>query len=127
MDPQGTYLYVAAQGKGLYMFDGTNWKEIGQNNGLPTEDFNGDGSCYVRSVAVDPNHSEIIYTSLWAPGLGHRKQYLFRSKDYGQTWEDISYNLGEYNSVFSLSVNPHNSDLHASTAHGNYVLSGISP
>jgi len=51
---------------------------------------------HFNSVAVDPLHPNVIYTSLRQPGLGMRKQYIFRSTDFGQTWKNISYNLGDY-------------------------------
>ena len=72
---------------------------------------------FVRSVAIDPNHPEIIYAGMFAAGLNH----IWRSTDGGRTWIDISYNLPR-TGIQSLAVNPHTGELLMGSTFGTWVL-----
>ncbi len=115
-------LYIAAN-SGLYRFDGTIFTEIGISNGIPVESFGNKSNRYVNTVVIDPNNPNTIYAGMSSANLGHREQFIFQSSDYGNTWEDIRCNLEGYSSVWSMAINPSNSELQISTDHGNYVLS----
>lgn len=123
IDPENSNRLYAAAGKDIYVFNGTSWKSITGN--IPKEDFGGTLCRTFQNLAVDPLRPHIIYAGLGTTFVGHRKAFIYRSKDYGSTWEDISYNIGAYSTVWGLAVNPHNSDVHISTGHGNYVLSEL--
>jgi photosystem II stability/assembly factor-like uncharacterized protein len=64
---------------------GSTWQEISE--GLPKR--------WITRVAADPNYPDVIYVTVsgfrWDEPLSH----VFRSTDYGQTWDDISGNLPE--------------------------------
>jgi photosystem II stability/assembly factor-like uncharacterized protein len=72
VDPAGT-LYAAGR-KGVYKStdQGTTWK--GSNNGLE--------SLNIRSLALSPSDSRIIY-------LGTNGTGLYRSRDGGERWESL--------------------------------------
>jgi len=57
---------------------------------------------FVRQIAVDPNHNEIIYAAVTGAGISN----IWRSTDSGETWQDISYNLPRTSS-YPIAVNPH--------------------
>lgn len=114
-------LYVAREG-GFWVFDGAGWTETGESGGIPRESFGDNHTLSVNNVVVDPVNTNIVYAGMWAPGYGHRQKFIYRSIDYGQTWQDIGYNLGEYSNVWSLAVDPESGDLYICIDHGNYVL-----
>ncbi len=115
-------LYVAAR-RGVYVFNGTFWSETGKSGGIPTETYGNTITFQSSSIAVDPTSPNVIYVGMRVGNLGHRESFIFRSKDYGQTWKKIQYNLDGYSSVFSLAVHPISGDLYLCTAHGNYFIS----
>ncbi len=128
-------LYVAAEGalwRYSYCIDDTQpgcgtpqWDEIGESHGIPKETF-GEispvNTFSAHSVVIDPTDPNIVYVGMWAPGQGHRKDFIFRSLNRGETWENIAGDLGEYSTVHGLSVDPLNGVLHMSSNIGNYVL-----
>ncbi|MBM4055124.1 MAG: hypothetical protein FJ264_10745 [Planctomycetes bacterium] len=115
-------LYVAAN-DGFYIFDGKDWKETTKSGGIPPETYGNIVSRKVSAVAVDPFNPNRIYIGKRDGNLGHPKNYIFCSDDYGLTWKDIKYNLPGYSSIFSLAIEPTTGDLYACTAHGNYYIS----
>lgn len=125
IDPKDPNRLYAALPNGIYKFSDGVWTEIGKSGGIPEDIFNGSNLFSAQSIVVDPNYSNKIYVGLggYSPNATrHMKSYIFRSVDYGQTWQDIGYNLGEYSKISALAVDPRNGDLHASTSHGNYIL-----
>jgi len=122
IDPTDSNMVYAATTNGLYVFDGSGWQEIGKSNGITGETF---GSTTLRSfsaVAVDPINPNNIYVGMKAGSYGHFEKFIFRSQDYGNTWEDIRYDQTGYSSVWSLNVDPLSGDLHMCNSHGNYIL-----
>lgn len=114
-------LFVATDG-GLYRFDGSTWREVGRSAGLHTEFFGNRTSLSIKNIAIDPNHPGVVYAGLWAPSLGHREHFIYRSTDGGTTWTDIRYNLTGFSRAWGLTINPNNSEVHLSTDHGNFIL-----
>ena len=72
---------------------------------------------FVRSVAVDPNNSDVIYAGMSASG----GPCIFRSLDGGLTWEDITYNQPR-TGVNAMAVNPHTSELYRGSAFGTWIF-----
>ena len=72
---------------------------------------------FVRTVAVDPRRTEVIYAGMSASGISN----AWRSADGGMTWEDISYNLPRIG-IQAMAVNPHTGELFIGSACGTWVL-----
>ena len=90
------------------------WKSMGL---LDLVDADKNLNNYVRTVAIDPNHSEIIYAGMSASGISN----IWRSTDEGATWEDISYNLPRMG-MQAMAVNPHTGELFVGSACGTWIL-----
>jgi len=112
-------IYVATD-YGFYIFDDKNetWLKKSEESGLSKDRF---GSIFFKCVAVDPKHPEVVYTGRWAPGWGHSNG-IFRSVDYGMTWENITSNLGPEFTVWSISVSPHDGTVYIGSSHGTWKL-----
>lgn len=112
----GDKIYVATS-DGIYIWDVIHWNHITEINGLKRDKF---GSLITHGIATDPDNQNVIYAGKlnWQ---GHANG-IFRSADYGETWENISYNLGTEFNVYSISINPHNSDVFIGSSHGSFKL-----
>ena len=97
----------------LAAYDGTSWTSL---DILDEAGGAGPFTNYVRMVAVDPRHPEIIYAQMHTPGL----PYLYRSTDAGATWTNISANLSQCGGG-AIFVNPHTGDLLHGSAFGTWV------
>lgn len=118
VDPLNSdYIYVASNA-GFYILNNKKWIKMGVESGLTKDYF---GFTSFKCVAVDPNHPEVVYTGRWAPGKGHSNG-IFRSTNYGNTWENITYNLEQPFSVWSISVSPHDGTVHLGSSHGTWKL-----
>ena len=62
---------------------GKNWKTAGE--GLPKKTL--------RDIQLSHHSENVVYAALSGKGDSDCSSYLFRSKDYGQTWKSISGNL----------------------------------
>ncbi len=122
IDPQDSDRLYAATMNGFYTYDGEQWRKTGKSGGITVDMDIGRDSFSYKSLVVNPVKPNIVYAGMWAPGKGHRQRCIFRSTDYGITWEDLGYNLNGYSNVWSLAIDSINSDLQMSTDHGNYVL-----
>jgi photosystem II stability/assembly factor-like uncharacterized protein len=112
-------IYVATN-SGFYIYDYKNkkWAKKGEESGLTKDYF---GWMSFKCVAVDPKHPEVVYTGRWAPGEGHSNG-IFRSSDYGETWENITYNLGPEFTAWSLAVSPYEGTVYVGSSHGTWKL-----
>ncbi|NCP03243.1 MAG: DUF11 domain-containing protein [Deltaproteobacteria bacterium] len=118
-------LYVATT-IGFYIFSNNYFTETGKAGGIPEEFFSKElrelsNGVNVNSVTVDPSNSNMVYAGMWS-SYGHRRGFIYRSTDKGQTWNDFRLNLDGYSTVWSLAVDPVSRVLHMNTSHGNYVL-----
>jgi hypothetical protein len=107
-------IYTLDSGGDLARFDGAGWESLGAIAHSPGPDgyFN-----YIRSVAVDPNHPEIIYAGAFGSGL----PVILRSVDDGRTWEDVSYNHFRQ-SISQIDVSPHSGEVMVGGCSGTRVL-----
>ena len=71
---------------------------------------------YVDQVAFDPRRPEILYATTGTAGL----PYVFRSRDGGATWEDISRNLPRLGRG-GIVVSPHTGELLHGSIFGTWV------
>ncbi|MBI5043430.1 MAG: hypothetical protein HZC10_06310 [Nitrospirae bacterium] len=117
VDPLNPDRIYIASNAGFYIFDGKRWIKKDEESGLSKDYF---GLISFKCVAVDPMHPEVVYTGRWAPGKGHSNG-IFRSTDYGKTWQNISYNLGDI-TIWSVSVSPHDGTVYIGSSHGTWKL-----
>jgi photosystem II stability/assembly factor-like uncharacterized protein len=112
-DPNdATKIYTIDTNGDFTVFNGSSW------SGGSVIDLAGgaDQHNFVRTIAVDPNNSDIIYAGTFASG--HR--CVFRSLDGGTTWEDITGNLPR-NGTITLFVNPHTRELYKGSYTGTWI------
>ncbi|MEP4077951.1 hypothetical protein [Haloferula sp.] len=105
-------VYTLDSGHDLAIFDGSTWTSTGVL-ALAGGETNGN---FVRRIAVDPTHPEVVYAGLAASGV----PCVFRSVDGGATWVDITGNSPQTGSD-AIQVNPHTGELFRGTGSGNWI------
>jgi photosystem II stability/assembly factor-like uncharacterized protein len=106
-------IYTIDENGDLAIFDGEEWHSTGVlalAGGIEVGNF-------VRSIAIDPNHPEIIYAGMFASGI----PWIWRSVDGGDSWEDISNNLPRIGQR-TMAVNPHTGELFTGSTVGTWVF-----
>jgi photosystem II stability/assembly factor-like uncharacterized protein len=114
-DPDRIYL---ATSNGLWLFDGERWTVRNARDGLAKDYF---GMCFLNTVAVDLNNPHLVYAGRRAPGCG-QSNGIFRSRDRGVTWENITSNLGPELTVWSVQISPVDSAVYIGTSLGTFRL-----
>jgi photosystem II stability/assembly factor-like uncharacterized protein len=94
------------------IFNGQNWTHTGVIDRAGTARNN-----FVRTIAVDQNHPEIIYAGMMSGGIS----CIWRSMDSGTTWEDITLNLPQ-DGMSAMAVNPHTGELFRGSCIGTWVF-----
>jgi uncharacterized surface protein with fasciclin (FAS1) repeats len=111
-------MYAAVLTNGIYIWNGTTWIKKGVSDGFTKDRF---GKWNTLAVAVDPRSPNVVYAGNVSPSLG-QSNGIFRSTDYGATWQNISYNLGPEFNAFGIGVNPHNGYVYLGSYHGTWKL-----
>lgn len=111
VDPDKVYTLDSSYD--LAIFDGTNWT----STGVLALSGRSDHGNFVRRIAVDPNHPEVIYAGMNGCGI----PCVFRSMDGGGTWEDITFNCPQ-TGVDAMQINPHTGELFRGTLMGTWVF-----
>jgi len=111
VDPDKVYTLDSSYD--LAIFDGTTWASTGV---LALSGGSSHGN-FVRRIAVDPTHPEVIYAGMNGIGI----PCVFRSMDGGASWEDITHNSSQTGSD-ALRVNPHTGELFRGTLMGTWVF-----
>lgn len=111
-------IYTINSSGDLARFDGTNWTHfeiLKLVDGGSAQDgyYN-----YVRTIAVDPSNSDVIYAGMFCSGTDN----LFMSTDGGDNWVNISENMPRVG-ISSLAVNPHSGELFTGTLCGTWIRS----
>ena len=105
-------IYSLDRNGDLAVFDGHHWNSLAV---LPRAGGTNWGN-FVRSVAIDPQHPNIIYAGTYFAGLPH----MWRSMDSGATWTDISANCPRLGAA-AMAVHPLTGDLLQGTVYGTWV------
>jgi photosystem II stability/assembly factor-like uncharacterized protein len=108
----GDVIYVGTDDANVWVTTngGTNWTSI--NTGLPDR--------WVTRVAVDPNDAATAYVTFSGYRLDSFLPHVFRTTNYGNTWNDISSNLPEV-PINVIVVDPENTSvLYIGTDYGVY-------
>ena len=114
LDPQ--VLWVGADDGNLQVSrdGGRGWSEVSGNVGIS------DGT-YVSRVVASRRGTGVAYAAFDAHRAGDFDPYLFRTEDYGETWESVVNGLPS-GSLNSLVEHPDNSDvLFAGSEHSVFV------
>jgi len=111
-------VYVATHYLGIFIWDGQQWVNKTETNGLEKDRF---GTLSVRNVAIDPRHPKVVYGGRWFAFCGHANG-IFRSKDYGASWENITAGLGPEFTTWAVSVSPHDGYVYLGSSHGTWRL-----
>ncbi|MCP4134617.1 MAG: hypothetical protein GY754_26825 [bacterium] len=106
-------IYTLDRKKDLAVYNGKKWKSLGV---LKLAGGKRQGN-YVGSVAIDPRHSNILYAGMQAAGISH----IWRSRNRGKTWQDISYNLPRTGATV-LAVHPVTGDLFHGSLFGTWIF-----
>jgi photosystem II stability/assembly factor-like uncharacterized protein len=130
IDPENQdRIYVAIGGYaqtndyyGVYIWD-TNqsppqWTRKADADGLALDRF---GRTNIRVITVDPTEPNVVYSGRLINIYGHSNG-IFASQNKGDTWKNITYNLGPEFSTWAISVNPHNERVYIGSTHGIWYL-----
>jgi photosystem II stability/assembly factor-like uncharacterized protein len=117
VDPTNQDLIYIPTAKGIFIYDGAGWSLKGVSSGLLKDDH---GMVFVNNIAIDPNSTNIIYATRRAPNKGHSSG-VYRSNDYGISWENITDDLTLPITIWSAKVNPHNSKVFIGSSHGTWI------
>lgn len=83
---------------------GENWRGIGKFGSLDVPEFG-----YINDIEADLHDADTVYVVVNNHKRGDFKPYIVKSTDRGETWTNISSNLPERGSVYSIKqdhVNP---------------------
>ena len=83
---------------------GENWNRVGKFEGLEIPEFG-----YINDIEADLHDENTVYVAINNHKRGDFRPYIAKSTDRGKTWTDISGNLPERGSVYTLKqdhVNP---------------------
>jgi photosystem II stability/assembly factor-like uncharacterized protein len=84
--------------------DGEEWTKYSEFEEVPE-------TTYVSCLYASEHQKGRVYAAFDNHKRGDFKPYVLRSDDYGESWEDISGNLPERGTVYSVVEDPENPDL----------------
>jgi len=111
-------VYAATAYGGIMIYDGKTWTARGEADGLEKDFF---GAMIFRKLAVDPRRPGVVYAGQNHSWRGAARG-IFRSTDYGRTWNNVNRNLGPALTVWSIAVSPHDSTVWLGTDYGNWRM-----
>lgn len=95
---------------------GATWTEVSRN--LP----GGTTEYYVSRVDASAHDAGTAYASIDGHRSNDLRPYVYVTRDYGESWTDISSNLPEYGNVRTIRQDPKNPNLlYAGTEFGFFV------
>jgi photosystem II stability/assembly factor-like uncharacterized protein len=118
-------VYAVTTNNGLYKLDQQNglWEQ--RNQGITNDIPDHPADHYsTKYIAIDPLNPNVIY--IGKNGLGYgQSDGVFMSVDSGESWENISKNLGLDSTVWGLKVNPNNDAIYIASSLGTWALSSL--
>jgi photosystem II stability/assembly factor-like uncharacterized protein len=109
-------LYAATSWGGIWVYDGSSWSARGADHGMEYDWF---GEMDFLSVETDPTRPGVVYAGQNHSWRGMARG-IFRSTDYGETWANVSGNLGPDLNVWDINVSPHDGTVWLGTDYGNW-------
>lgn len=114
-DPHSAGRLYLATNDGVWVFDGKKkWSRKADKQGLKRDQF---GLCYVSALIADSSKPGRLFAGKAAPGRG-MSNGIFVSNDYGETWQDVTGNLGGGIYIWSLHLDTAEMTLYAGTDRG---------
>ncbi|MBN4061161.1 hypothetical protein JYU15_01865 [bacterium AH-315-I18] len=128
IDPSDYRRIYIASNHGVYIYENEAWLLKQEDAGL-NKDFYGTYS--FRNIATDPNHPNLVYLTRLSINQGKRGYHLghsdgvFVSLDKGKTWQNISNNLGNHISLWSVAVDPRHDRIYVGSSHGTWYMDNV--
>ncbi len=85
---------------------GKNWKKVEKFGALDVPEFG-----YINDVEADLHDADTVYVTINNHKRGDFRPYIVKSNDRGATWFDITGNLPERGSVYTLKQDHENANL----------------
>ncbi len=79
---------------------GASWREVGENVPGGTRGY------YVSRIEASHFDAGTAYASLDGHKSGDLRPYVYATRDYGASWEDVASNLPEYGNVNTVRQDP---------------------
>ena len=119
IDPEDQDRLYVTTSNGLYIWDGSQWSVKTMGDGL---EIDRSGDFHIRCVAVDPDNPNIVYVGV---GLSRNSSSngIFMSTDRGDSWQNVTFNLGQELIPLALSVAPHTGYVYVGSSHGTWFMS----
>ncbi len=76
---------------------GENWRAIGKFGSLPVPEYG-----YINDIEADLHDADTVYVAVNNHKRGDFKPYVLKSTDRGETWDNITGDLPESGSVYTL-------------------------
>lgn len=108
---------LVATAIGIFKLSDNKWIKISLKSGFADDAF---GFNFVNDLAVDPTNRDVVYAARRNPGVGESNG-VFMSKDFGNTWVNINYNLGKNLTVLAVKTSL-SGDLFIGTHRGTFRL-----
>jgi photosystem II stability/assembly factor-like uncharacterized protein len=117
-------IYAVTRNNGVYILreDG-RWEQ--SNHGITQDTLeNGGNGLNTKYIAIDPINPDIIYIGKNASSFGQSDGILV-STDSGETWKNISSNLGNRTTLWGIKANPNNDAVYIATSLGTWAMSAL--
>ena len=85
---------------------GENWRAVSKFGTLEIPEYG-----YINDIEADLHDEDTVYVAINNHKRGDFKPYVVKSTDRGKTWEDITSDLPERGSVYSLKQDHEKADL----------------
>jgi hypothetical protein len=118
ISPINENLIYVATGHGLWRYEDNHWTLKNEDHGLDKDFF---GRTFISCLNIDTNYPHIIYAGRRSPGRGVSNG-IFQSLDSGDTWKNISHNLGLNISIWSIEIDPNDNTVYIGTSLGTWKL-----
>lgn len=116
--PQDQDILYLATASGLWIFRNGAWRRRADKDGLALDAV---GDCYISSLAIDPRKPDILYAGRRSPGYG-QSNGIFRSRDGGLNWHNITGNLGPEITIWAIKIDPQDRTVYIGTSQGTWKL-----
>jgi len=103
--------------------NGVTFTEVGRNiTGLPDGALSGDTPYWISRIDASHFDAGTAYIAIDGHRSDDLRPYIYRTRDYGQSWTSVSSDLPTYGNVQTIREDPKNSNLlYVGTEFGIYI------